>query len=75
MYWPTLSVSMMSLDGVIFQASWAWSFCRSLKLTIDHLVTSRHISEMTERLLKAILITHIPFCLINTDKFNTAETP
>ena len=30
------------------------------------------MSEMTYRLLKAILNTHIPFCLMNTDKFNTA---
>ena len=28
---------------------------------------------MTERLLKLILNTHIPFCLMNTDKFNTAD--
>ena len=67
------SVSMISLDGVIFQGSGAWSFCRSLKLTIDRLVTSRHRSEMSERLLKAILNTHIPFCFMNTDKFNTAD--
>ena len=50
-----------------------WGMIMSLKLTIDRLVTSRHKSEMTERLLKAILNTHIPFCLMNTDKFNTAD--
>ena len=50
-----------------------WGMIISLKLTIVCLVTSRHKSEMTERLLKAILNTHIPFCIMNTDKFNTAD--
>ena len=66
MYWPTHCAGWSDISSV-------WGMI--ILQIIDHLVASRHISEMTERLLKAFLNTYIPFCLMNTDKFTTAETP